>query len=106
VAGITPTQLSLRHLRGLGWQCDVVERWVPGVNQRRDLFGFIDILAVRGPETLGVQTTTAHNVPARVRKISEAPTIGGLRVAGWSLHVHGWAKKGGHWVLARDVDVS
>ena len=103
---MTPTQLTLRHLRNDGWTAEVVEKWNPHAQVRNDLFGFVDVLAVRGPETLAVQTTSAANVSARVRKIADSPTIGAVREAGWRILVHGWAKKSNRWVLAREVDVS
>jgi hypothetical protein len=103
---VTPTQLSLRHLRDDGWTAEVVEHWNPHARIRQDLFGFVDILALRGPDTLAVQTTTVSNVPARVRKIAGSPLVGAVREAGWLIHVHGWRKKAGRWELARNVDVS
>jgi len=103
---VTPTQLTLRALRADGWQAEVVEKWVPGANVRRDLFGFVDVLAVRGTETLAVQATSASNVSARVRKIADAPTLPAVREAGWGIVVHGWDKgPNGRW-RCRTVDVS
>ena len=112
MASKSPTENSLAYLRADGWTAEVVERWIPGANIRKDLFGFIDIVAVRGSETLGVQTTSNSNVPARVRKITESELLPVLREAGWLIHVHGWQKKpavrGGKaqvWKL-RTVDLS
>ena len=103
---MTPTQLTLRHLRADGYTAEVVERWNPHARVRNDLFGFVDVLAVRGPETLAVQTTSATNVSARIRKIADSPFVGAVREAGWRIVVHGWAKRGNRWVLARDEDIS
>ena len=104
---MTPTQLTLRHLRKEGWLLvEVVERWNPHARLRQDLFGMIDVIAVRPNETMGVQTTSYSNVPARVRKIAEHPNTPHIREAGWTLHVHGWRKVKNRWTLARDVDVS
>lgn len=102
---MTPTQLSLRHLRRDGWTVEVVERWNAFTKTRHDLFGILDLVALRGSETLGVQTTSNANVAARVRKIAESEHIAALREAGWTLHVHGWRKKNNRWEL-RTVDVS
>ena len=101
---MTPTTRSLRHLLAEGWLPDVVERRVAG-NVVHDLFGFIDILAIRGDETLAVQVTTASNVSARVKKIADSPMLGSVREAGWAIHVHGWKCKDGEWTL-REVDLS
>jgi hypothetical protein len=103
---MTPTQLSLRHLRDAGWTVDVVEHWNHHALIREDLFGIIDIVALRGTETLGVQATSYTNISARVRKIAEASTTPALREAGWRLVVHGWQHKakGARYILhERDV---
>jgi hypothetical protein len=104
---ISPTKLTLRHLREQGWPLvEVTEKWNPHAGIRQDLYGFVDVLAV-GPEgTLAVQTTTAPNVSSRIRKIADSPHVGHVREAGWSIRVHGWAKKSGRWVLTRDEDLS
>jgi len=102
----SPTQRSLDYLRKAGWHADVVERWIPGANIRRDLFGFVDIIALRGSETLAVQTTSASNVSARVRKITDHTALQAVREAGWTVHVHGWRKgANGRWAV-RVVDIS
>jgi hypothetical protein len=104
---VTPTQLTLRHLREEGWTLvEVVEHWNPHARLRQDLFGMIDVIAVRPNETMGIQTTSYSNVPARVRKIAEHPNTPHIREAGWTLRVHGWRKVKNRWTLARDVDVS
>lgn len=101
----SPTQLTLRHLRNEGWTAAIVEFWNPHARVRNDLFGFVDVLALRGAETLAVQTTSDSNVSARLRKIADSPNIAAVREAGWSVVVHGWQKDGARWKL-RVVDVS
>lgn len=104
---LTPTKLTLRHLRDADWPLvEVVERWNSHARIRQDLFGFVDVLAVGPQGTLAVQTTSAGNVAARLRKIEDHPSLDPIREAGWSIHVHGWAKRRGRWVLARDIDIS
>jgi hypothetical protein len=104
---VSPTELSLRHLRADGWTAQVVETWNPHSRTRKDLFDVIDIIAVRGDVTLGVQATSAKNVSARIHKIADAPHIGAIRDAGWRVVVHGWGQKakGARYTL-REVDVS
>ena len=93
------TQMSLRHLRELGYICEVVEKWVPsphhGRNVKTDLFGFIDILAVGHGHTLGVQTTTKGEVAKRIRKIQDSEHLSTLAAAGWLVTVHGWWQPNG-----------
>jgi hypothetical protein len=93
------TRLSLEYLRGHGYVVDVVERWVPsgagGQQVRRDLFGILDLVALRGKETVGVQTTSKANAASRARKMAESDHIRALWAAGWHLVVHGWWQPGG-----------
>lgn len=74
----SPTQRSLRYLREQGYLPAVVEKWNPHAHVRQDLFGFVDIVAVRRDETLAVQACSgAGGDPARrVRKIAEHPNVG------------------------------
>lgn len=103
---MTPTARSLAALRADGWTAQVVERWNPHARIRQDLFGIIDLLALRDGETLAVQTTSGSNVAARLRKIEESPMLPILRRAGWLIQVHGWRKAAnGRWTL-RVLDVS
>lgn len=103
---MSPTQRTLAHLRGLGYRCAVVEHWNSFTRRRHDLFGIIDVLALKGIETLAVQTTSGSNVSARVKKFTETDATWDMRAAGWTLRVHGWRKNAkGRYVL-REVDVS
>lgn len=103
---MTPTQRSLAYLRKQGYRVAVVEKWNSHVKIRQDLFGVVDLLAIKEGETLAVQTTSSDHVAERVRKIADAEATPDIRKAGWSFHVHGWAKRAsGRWEL-RIVDVS
>jgi hypothetical protein len=98
----TPTQLTLANPRLTcgeeGWLVEVTEKWIPGANIRKDLFGWIDLLALRDGETLAVQTTSWSNVSARVHKITESDTISAVRKANWNVWVVGWKKDRNRWV--------
>src|SRR5438093_9847597 len=92
---MSPAQRSLRKLRAEGWYVAITERWNPWSKTRQDLFGFADLLAIRGDYIKAVQTTTGPNVSKRIEKIkglqsfqlwNEAPTR--------STVVHGWRKTG------------
>ena len=102
---LSPTQLTLRLLREDGWLVEVTEKWVPGANIRKDLFGWIDLLALRDGETLAVQTTSWSNISSRVNKIAESDTVAAVRKAGWTIHVIGWKKEKSRWIH-KVVDVS
>lgn len=101
----SPTQLSLEKLRADGWLAEVVEKWVPGANIRKDLWGWTDIVALKDGQTLAVQTTSYSNISARVNKITESDTIAEVRKANWSVEVHGWRKVNNRWAC-KVVDVS
>lgn len=102
----SPTQRSLAHLRKAGYLAQVVEKWIPQVKRRVDLFGFIDIVAIRDDEIVGVQATSDDHVSHRVTKIAEHDNVGPVRKAGIRILVHGWRKNAkGRWQL-REVDCS
>ena len=104
--GISPTQRSLKLLREEGYTAEITEHWNPFARIRKDLFGFVDILAVKDDITLGVQTTSGSNVSERIKKIAESENTPKLRRANWKLEVHGWRKlKDGKWAVRR-IDVS
>lgn len=93
---MSPTARTLGWLREQGYLAQVVERFNPHARVRVDLFGCIDVLAVKGTETVGVQATSGSNVSGRVQKIktevadhARAWLDGGTRrllVVGWRQH--------------------
>lgn len=89
----SPTELSLAALHRAGYLAAVVEKFNAHARVRQDLFGFVDIVAIRPGETLGVQTTTRGNMSARLRKIVGHPNLPAVREAGWRIEVHGWKQK-------------
>jgi hypothetical protein len=97
----TPTSLSLRLLRRRGYLVDVCERWVPHVQPpiRKDLFGAFDVvglhLDVQG--VLGVQTTSAGCLSARVSKLRQLPSVAAWLRSGNGVQLHGWRKIAGRW---------
>jgi carbonic anhydrase len=104
----TPTSRSMQWLREHGYHAEVVEQTkrvgTPGKMKvwKVDLWNFIDLLAIRRGEVLGVQVTSWTNVAARVRKITESPLLPLVREAGVRIVVHGWHADG----RLREVDLS
>jgi hypothetical protein len=104
----TPTALSLEHLRNQGYHVEVVEQTKrvgkPGSMKvwKVDLWNFIDLLAIRRGEVLGVQVTSWSNVAARVRKITDSPLLPLVREANVRVLVHGWHADG----RLRETDLS
>jgi hypothetical protein len=105
MAGLSPTQLTLRELRKQGYTAAVTERWNPFARIRQDLFGFVDVLGVGEKGTLAVQATSDSHVSERVKKIADCEHIGAVREAGWQIEVWGWKKVKNKW-QCRVVDVS
>lgn len=103
---MSPTQRTLAKLRDEGWLPWITEHWNAYARIRQDLYGFVDVLAVKDANTLAVQCTSASNMASRVAKISEHASLGPLRKAGWAIQVWGWRKDAaGKWVV-RVVDCS
>jgi hypothetical protein len=81
----------------------VVERWIPKANVRRDLFGCIDVVAVRRGESgvLAIQATTLAHVSARLAKAKGRPELRTWLAAGNRFEVWGWSYRGRRWVVKR-----
>ena len=90
MASKSPTQLSLAKLREEGWFCWITEHYNFFSKTRQDLWGFADIIALKPGQVLAIQTTTATNMSARIKKISDHDNVGYVREAGIMIHVHGW----------------
>ena len=87
----SPTQRTLKYLRDEGWTCQVVEKFNHYSRTRQDLFGCIDILAIRD-YTLGVQACITGDMRKREAKAMELPGLRAWLNAGNSFAVIGWAK--------------
>lgn len=105
MAGKSPTQRSLEYLREQGYYCEIVEKWNSWTKQRKDLWGWADILAIRKGEVLAVQVT-ATNVSARIKKIQESETVALVRDAGIRIEVHGHRKNSKGKYVMRIEDIS
>lgn len=107
-----PTQRTLEHLRKEGCLVDVVERFIkvpkhPGGGIRRDLFGIIDILAIRDGKMVGIQTTSGSNHSAHIKKVLDDPELQG-NVAQWLgigaiYEIWSWTSKKGKWTVRKDA---
>ena len=100
---MSPTALSLRLLRREGWQPAVVERWLPRINLRQDLWHFADVLACHPRERrfLVVQVSSLGNLAGRLAKVRGRPEAATWLAAGGAIEVHGWALRNGRWHCKR-----
>ena len=100
---MTPTQRTIRALRNNGVVCAIVEKWIPGANIRKDMFGIIDVIGLdpqRG--VLGIQCCAGSGFSSHLEKIlydNAQATKDWLSTPGTCLEVWGWrkvkVKKGG-----------
>jgi hypothetical protein len=93
---VSPTARSLKKLRVEGAIADVVERRIPRSHITKDLFGFIDIVAIEvdGKGALGVQVTTVAHQAHRIAKVMAEPRARFWLEAGNAIAIYGWAKRG------------
>lgn len=105
--GLSPTQRTLRALRGLGRICAIAEKWQmipnhPGGGVRKDLFGFIDVVGLdpaRG--IIGIQSCGSA-FSEHLKKLTDSEctenVLEWLRCGG-KVEIWGWrrlkVKKGG-----------
>lgn len=90
----SPTQRTLAALRQRGEVAQVVERFNQFARVRQDLFGFIDIVNLRGNRIVGIQCTSGSAVSARVNKILASEHAPAWLNAGGLIEVWGWRKAG------------
>ena len=104
----SPTARTLEELKRLGFTAGVVERFVSFTKKRIDLFGCIDIIAVRdGCGIIGVQATSGSNHSAHRHKAIAEPQLVEWLNAGGRYEIWSWAKQGGRgkrkvWTLRRE----
>lgn len=94
----SPTVHTLAELKRLGYRTAIVERFCSFTKRRHDLFGCIDVLALRGDcvGLLGIQCTAASGLAARVSKVLSLDADGLISdwlQAGNRLECWGWRKR-------------
>jgi hypothetical protein len=91
------TQRSLKELRKRGWQCAIVEKWLPPRGKmkfgiRQDLWGFADILACK-PDTHSfalIQTFPMARWKDHAEKLAAIPELQVWKQTGGVVLMHGW----------------
>lgn len=99
------TQRSLKKLRREGWQCAIVEKWLPArggmkFGIRQDVWKFADILACRegcpqDPESeiALIQTFPMARWKDHAEKLAAIPELQYWKKCGGLVFMHGWAFK-------------
>lgn len=103
-----PTQRTIAELKTMGFTYQVVERWNPFAKRRVDLFGIIDILAMRpGAGIIGIQTTDHTSHSKRRDKATAEPRLRQWIESGGRFELWSWGKRGERgkrkvWTLRRE----
>jgi len=99
MAGLSPTQRTIRALREQGARCAVVEKWNQygggGHGIRQDLFGIIDILALDPSGVLGIQCCAGSGFSSHIEKLTvehAQESIDWLSTPGTRLQIWAWRK--------------
>ena len=94
----SPSEKTLKHYRDKGYTVGIVERFLKFAGpfgKRKDLFGFIDIIAMNGQHILGIQSC-GTSFSAHHKKIMDDPELHDLLIL-WlkscgSFELIGWRK--------------
>ena len=100
---MTPTGRTLLALRRSGYLAEGVERFIAQAGMRKDLFGIIDIVAIRRGEAgvLGIQATTAPNLSTRRRKAQASRALRTWLATGNRFELWAWSQCNGQWRIRR-----
>jgi hypothetical protein len=100
---MTPTARALIELRKLGYIPWVVESRISNF-VKRDLYNCVDILAIKGTETLAVQVTAGSAHANRVAKVKANEYLALMLGAGWAVEVWSYRKSAltNRWVTRRE----
>ena len=92
--GLSPTQRTLRALRQEGYICGIAERFNAHAGPygiRQDLFGFIDIVAIKPIGICGIQSC-GSSFAEHDRKILDNEYAPEWLKAGGAIELWGWRK--------------
>lgn len=104
---VSPTVRTLKWLRDNGYSCQVVEKYNIFAHVRIDLFGCIDVVAIKYGENgvLGVQTTSSDNISKRIEKSIAIPELKTWLETSNRFIVQGWRKNAKNRWVSREVEV-
>lgn len=93
---MTPYSRSKQKLESEGYLVARTEHWNSFVHRRQDMFGIIDMVAIKETETgvLGVQVTSGSNVSSHIIKANGIDAVRVWCTAGNRFQIHGWRKIG------------
>lgn len=97
----TPNQRSKELLEAEGFVVGLVERYNSWSQTRHDLFGFIDLIAVRAGEIVAIQSTSDTNLSHRRKKLETCDAVPICIAAGMRVEIHGWKIRARRWSCRR-----
>ena len=86
-----PTERTLKAFREMGFAVGIVERYINFTRQRIDLFGIIDIIAIRQGEIIGIQSC-GQAFSSHLKKMNESEYTEKWLASGAGLQLWGWRK--------------
>lgn len=101
---MSPLQRSIALMKSRGYIVAIVEHWNQWAKIRQDLFGFIDLLCIKGYTAarysenqedagiVGVQVTGLGGWHPHLKKIKDSPIYPIFKDAGGRVLLHGWRK--------------
>ena len=90
---MSPAQLSLQALRERGYIVEMVEHYNSFTHRRKDLWGFIDILAIKENSVLAVQVAGGIGEKnPHLEKMNESELLPIVKSAGIKIELHIWRK--------------
>jgi hypothetical protein len=89
---MTEMYRSLRWYEAQGCTVDIVEKFIPHTNIKKDLFGMFDLLVIfpDSPKELGVQVTSRAHITDRIKKLKAEPRLRVWCQGHRQAVVHGW----------------
>jgi len=92
VASKSNTQRTLEYLREEGYVVGMVERYNQFDKQRHDLFGFIDMIAIKSNKIVGVQSCGGSGYAEHDRKILDNEVAPQWLESGGDILLIAWRK--------------
>ena len=87
-------RLSREVMTDLGYNCWKTEHWCPFSRRRKDLYNFIDSLAMEDDHMIGIQSSSASGRSKRHKKITDSPhALQWLKCPNRGIWLVTWAKK-------------
>lgn len=94
-------KLTREYMKKNGYVIDKAESYNAYSRRKKDLFGFIDYVAIHPEkkELLAIQTTSKSNLSTRVKKAEGLDAYWHWLATGNKVVFHGWYKENNRWKL-------